>query len=136
MRVLICAPVTSLHTPDDIRDWITELAAMREQHRDDHEALACIARAEWHAASMLELSATLPRRAFRARPSAVAGRLLHGVQEWVIEVVEHAATIARAAAASFQRPRNRIGSKIGLFVRLVVARVYRSHALCYLFGLP
>jgi hypothetical protein len=61
MRLLICSPVTPWHPEHAIRDWITELAAMREAYRGNPEALACIARAESDAAWMLERSKTLPR---------------------------------------------------------------------------
>ena len=57
MMLIIDPPVTAFHPVDDIRDWIAKLAFMREWYRDDHEALACIARAERSAAAMLELAA-------------------------------------------------------------------------------
>lgn len=59
MRLLIDPPVTAWAPEDAIRDWIVELAGMRVQHRTDHEALACIARAESDAAWMLERSRAL-----------------------------------------------------------------------------
>ena len=60
MILLIDPPVTAWSPPDDIRAWMRELDAMRAQHAGDHEALGCIARAEEHATSMLELSERLP----------------------------------------------------------------------------
>jgi hypothetical protein len=61
MRLLIDPPVTPWHPEDAIRDWIVELADMRDRHRGDDEALACIARAEHHAAWMLDRSRSLPK---------------------------------------------------------------------------
>jgi len=61
MILVIDPPVTAFDPVDDIRDWIAELASLRERYRDDHEALASIARAENSAASMLERAATSPR---------------------------------------------------------------------------
>jgi hypothetical protein len=61
MILMIDPPVTSLHPAEDIRAWMRELDALRAQHAGDEEALGCIARAEVHAQSMLELSRELPK---------------------------------------------------------------------------
>jgi hypothetical protein len=61
MILMIDPPVTPFHPVETIGDWMAEQAQMRDQHRGDPEALACIARAENHAAGMLALAATLPR---------------------------------------------------------------------------
>ncbi len=58
MILMIDPPVSAWSPPDDIRAWMSELEAMRMRHAGDEEALGCVARAEEHARSMLELSSS------------------------------------------------------------------------------
>ena len=60
MILLIDPPVTSFHPPAEIEAWLDELAAMREAHAGDEEALGCIRRAEDSARHMLELASSMP----------------------------------------------------------------------------
>ena len=53
-------PVHVFSSADAVRDWIVELADLRERYRDDHEALRRIAGEELYANRLLELIATLP----------------------------------------------------------------------------
>jgi len=43
-----------------VRDWIVELADLRERYRDDHDALRRITGEELYASRLLELIPTLP----------------------------------------------------------------------------
>ena len=58
MMLLIDPPVNVFSSLDSVRDWIVELADLRERYRDDHEALRRIAGEELHANRLLELIAT------------------------------------------------------------------------------
>ena len=60
MILTIHSPVTFLSNLDDVRDWIVQLADLREYHEADNEALRCIATAEQHAHHLLELIRRLP----------------------------------------------------------------------------
>ena len=56
MMLFIDPPVQAFSTADEIRAWQRVLARMRDQYRNDPEALRCIARAERDAAHLLELA--------------------------------------------------------------------------------
>ena len=58
MVMMIDPPVNVFSSVDAVRDWIVDLAGMRERYRDDHEALRRIAGEELHANRLLELIAT------------------------------------------------------------------------------
>jgi len=60
MMLTIEAPVNGCSSVDAVRDWIVELADLRERYRDDHEALRRITGKELYANHLLELIATLP----------------------------------------------------------------------------
>ena len=65
MMLLIDPPVNVFSSLDSVRDWIVELADLRERYRDDHEALRRIAGEELYANRLLELIPTLPKVAPR-----------------------------------------------------------------------
>jgi hypothetical protein len=60
MILMIDPPVNVFSSAEAVLAWKRELAAMREQYRDDDEALRWIALADDDAAALLELIATLP----------------------------------------------------------------------------
>lgn len=61
MMLFIDPPVHLFSTPDEIRAWQRELAALRDRYRADPEALECIAAAERRAIELLEgVSRTRP----------------------------------------------------------------------------
>ena len=60
MMLLIDPPVNVFSSLDSVRDWIVELADLRERYRDDHEALRRITGEELYASRLLELIPTLP----------------------------------------------------------------------------
>ena len=61
MILMIDAPVSVFSSVDAVRDWIVELADMRERYRDDPEALRCIAGEEQDALNLLKVIPTLPK---------------------------------------------------------------------------
>jgi len=94
MILMIDPPVNTFSTVDAVRDWIVELAAMRERYRDDSEALRCVVMAERDAIGLLESIQTVP-------PLPTWEQLLEG---WATE----AATMdAGALDALARRIRNR-----------------------------
>ena len=46
MRLMIDPPVSAFSTVEGIREWLRELAAMREEYRDNPDALGCVASEE------------------------------------------------------------------------------------------
>ena len=54
MILMIDPPVNWFSSIDAIRDWIVELAGMREHHRNDQQALWCITQEEHYARDLLE----------------------------------------------------------------------------------
>ena len=58
--LMIDPPVNVCSSVDAVRDWIVELADLRERYRDDHDALRRIAGEELYASRLLELIPTLP----------------------------------------------------------------------------
>ena len=60
MMLMIDPPVNVFSSVDAVRDWIVQLAALRERCRDDHEALRRITGEELYASRVLELIPTLP----------------------------------------------------------------------------
>lgn len=54
MFLFIDPPVHQFSTMEAVCAWQRQLEAMRARHHVDHEALACIARAEQHAELLLE----------------------------------------------------------------------------------
>jgi hypothetical protein len=58
--VMIGPPVDAFSSVDAVRDWIVELADLRERYRDDHDALRRITGEELYASRLLELIPTLP----------------------------------------------------------------------------
>ncbi len=60
MMLLIDPPVNVFSSVDAVRDWIVELAELRERCGDDHEALRRITGEELYASRLLELIPTLP----------------------------------------------------------------------------
>ena len=54
-------PVNVSSSVDAVRDWVVELAALRERHRDDHEALRRITGDELYANRLLDLIALAPK---------------------------------------------------------------------------
>ena len=63
--VMIGPPVDAFSSVDAVRDWIVELADLRERYRDDHDALRRITGEELYANRLLELIPTLPKVAPR-----------------------------------------------------------------------
>ena len=55
MMLMIEPPVDTFSSVDAVRDWIVELAALRDRYRDDDEALRRIAGEELYANRLLEL---------------------------------------------------------------------------------
>jgi len=70
MMLMIDPPVNVDSSVDAVRDWIVELADLRERYRDDHEALRRITGEELYASRLLELIPTLP-------PISPPGHLKH-----------------------------------------------------------
>ena len=66
MMLMIDPPVNVFSSVDAVRDWIVELADLRERYRDDHEALRRITGEELYANRLLELIATPPNVAAAA----------------------------------------------------------------------
>ena len=60
MMLMIEPPVNVFSSVDAVRDWIVELADLRERYRDDHDALRRITGEELYASRLLELIPTLP----------------------------------------------------------------------------
>ena len=60
MMLMIDPPVNLYSSVDAVRDWIVELADLRERYRDDHDALRRITGEELYASRLLELIPTLP----------------------------------------------------------------------------
>ena len=60
MMLMIDPPVNVFSSVDAVRDWIVELADLRERYRDDHDALRRITGEELYASRLLELIPTLP----------------------------------------------------------------------------
>lgn len=60
MMLMIDPPVNVYSSVDAVRDWIVELADLRERYRDDHDALRRITGEELYASRLLELIPTLP----------------------------------------------------------------------------
>ena len=60
MMLMIDPPVNVFSSVDAVRDWIVQLADLRERYRDDHEALRRITGEELYANRLLELISTLP----------------------------------------------------------------------------
>jgi len=60
MMLMIDPPVNVFSSVDAVRDWIVELADLRERYRDDHEALRRITGGELYASRLLELIPKLP----------------------------------------------------------------------------
>jgi len=60
MMLMIDPPVNVSSSVDAVRDWIVELADLRERYRDDHEALRRITGEELYANRLLDLIPTLP----------------------------------------------------------------------------
>jgi len=58
--LMIDPPVNVCSSVDAVRDWIVELADLRERYRDDHDALRRITGEELYASRLLELIPTLP----------------------------------------------------------------------------
>ena len=58
--LMIDPPVNVCSSVDAVRDWIVELADLRERYRDDHDALRRITSEELYASRLLELIPTLP----------------------------------------------------------------------------
>ena len=58
--LMIDPPVNVCSSLDSVRDWIVQLADLRERYRDDHEALRRITGEELYASRLLELIPTLP----------------------------------------------------------------------------
>ena len=65
MMLLIDPPVNVFSSLDSVRDWIVELARLREHYRDDPDALRRIVGEELYANRLLELIPTLPKVAPR-----------------------------------------------------------------------
>jgi hypothetical protein len=63
--VMIGPPVDAFSSVDAVRDWIVELARLREHYRDDPDALRRIVGEELYANRLLELIPTLPKVAPR-----------------------------------------------------------------------
>ena len=61
MVMILDPPVNAFSSVDAVRDWIVDLAGMRERYRDDHEALRRITRGELYASRLLELIPMLPK---------------------------------------------------------------------------
>ena len=59
-------PVNVSSSVDAVRDWIVELADLRERCRDDHEALRRVTGDELYANRLLELITMVPKVAGRA----------------------------------------------------------------------
>ena len=53
-------PVSVFSSADAVRDWIVELADLRERFRDDHEALRRITGEELYANRLLDLFLVMP----------------------------------------------------------------------------
>ena len=68
MMLMIDPPVNALSSVDAVRDWIVELADLRERYRDDHEALRRITGEELYANRLLDLIPMRPRVAAPAAP--------------------------------------------------------------------
>ncbi len=60
MILMIDPQVNTFSTVDAVRDWIVELAAMRERYGDDPEALRRVVMAERDAIGLLESIQTVP----------------------------------------------------------------------------
>ena len=60
MMLMIDPPVNVYSSVDAVRDWIVELADLRERYRDDHDALRRSTGEELYASRLLELIPTLP----------------------------------------------------------------------------
>ena len=60
MMLMIHPPVNVFSSVDAVRDWIVQLADLRERYRDDNEALRRITGEELYASRLLELIPTLP----------------------------------------------------------------------------
>ena len=73
MILAIHSPITVLSSMDEVRDWIVELADLRQSYEADNEALRCIVSEEQHAHHLLELILRLPESA----PSATSEQALH-----------------------------------------------------------
>ena len=58
--LMIDPPVNVCSSVDAVRDWVVELADLRERYRDDHDALRRITGEELYASRLLELIPTLP----------------------------------------------------------------------------
>jgi hypothetical protein len=89
-------PVTMFHPPDDIRAWQRELARLREQHRNDPEALACTRRAERDAESLLDLATNKP--AHRASGAAALKHMRQRSKPPAFDFLVNAVATARSAA--------------------------------------
>lgn len=76
MILMIDPPVNAFSSTDAIRDWIAELADMREQYRNDQQALWCIAQEEHYARELLEAAPARMAELERALDTARARGVL------------------------------------------------------------